>query len=64
MYDVLHTDDVVLAQGSLNDLVASEGGPTPADLPVTSLVHQFSHGLEVGVATRDIQPLGNIPYIG
>mmetsp|Transcript_33672 Transcript_33672/g.95271 ORF Transcript_33672/g.95271 Transcript_33672/m.95271 type:complete len:306 (+) Transcript_33672:36-953(+) len=52
--EVLNADDVVLAQGLLNDSVVGERDPVLVDLAVAALVDQLTDGLEVGEAPGDV----------
>lgn len=44
---IFHTDDVVLAEGSFNDGVVSEGNALLVDLAETALVDEFADALQV-----------------
>lgn len=51
---ILHTDNAVLAEVLLNDLVVSEGNTLLVDLSVTTLVQKLADGLQVGVTVSDV----------
>jgi len=53
--EILHTDDTVLAKVSLDDSVVGEGNALLVDLAVTTLVHEFTNRLEVGVSVGDVR---------
>lgn len=46
---ILHTDDAILAEVLLNDLVVRERNALLVDLAITTLVDELTDGLEVGV---------------
>ena len=48
------TQNVVLAQRLLDDCIVGDGDPLSVDLGVSTLVHQFTDSLEVGLSVRDI----------
>lgn len=50
MHKVLHTEDVELAEPSLDNGVVGEGNALPVDLAISTLVDQFSDRLEVRLA--------------
>jgi hypothetical protein len=51
---ILHADNAKLAQVVLNQLIVGERDALLVDLAVSTLVHEFAHGLEVGVTVRDV----------
>ena len=51
---ILHTDNAVLAESLLNDLVVGQGDTLLVDLSVTALVEKLTDGLEVGVTVGDV----------
>ena len=51
---ILHTDDTVLAKRIFDDLVVGQGNALLVDLAVSTLVDEFAHGLQVGVAVGDV----------
>lgn len=51
---VLHTDNAVLAEVFLDDLVVGEGNTLLVDLAVTALVEELADGLQVGVTVGDV----------
>lgn len=51
---VLHTDNAVLAQVVLDDLVVRQGEALLVDLAITTLVDQFTHGFEARVAVGNV----------
>ena len=54
MYEVLDGEDVVLAEGLLNDGVVGEGDALLVDLAVTALVDKLTDRLQVGLAEMEI----------
>ena len=52
---ILDTDDTVLADGVLDDVVVSDGLPLLVDVDVPSLVDKLPHGLQVGVTVGDVR---------
>ena len=50
----LDTDDVLVAEGLLDDRVLGEGDALLVDLAVPTLVDEVRDGLEVGLAVRDV----------
>jgi len=52
---IFNTQDVVLGEGSRNNLVGSDGDSLLVDLKVTSLVEQLGDGLSVRVTVGDIR---------
>ena len=50
VYEILNGEDVVLAEGFLDDSVVGEGDTLLVDLAVTALVDKFADGLKVGLA--------------
>lgn len=50
VHEVLHGEDVVLAERCLNDTVVREGNTLLVDLAVTTLVDELTNGLQVGLA--------------
>ena len=54
MDQVLHTDNTVLAQVVLDDLVVGERDALLFDLAISTLVDQLTHSLEIGIAVSDI----------
>ena len=60
MDEIFNRLDSKVAEGSLNDSVIGEGNALAVDLSVSTLVHQFANGLDVGVAPGDVrQNLGS-----
>lgn len=55
MDKILNTEDVVLAEGGLDDLVVGEGDALLVDLSVSTLVDQLADGFEVGLAVCDVR---------
>lgn len=51
---ILHTDNAVLAEVLLDDLVVGEGNTLLVDLSVTTLVQKLADGLQVGVTVSDV----------
>lgn len=51
---IFHTNDVVLAEGSFNDGVISEGGALLVDLSESTLVDQFADALQVGGSVGNV----------
>ena len=51
--EVLHGEDVVLAERLLNDLVRGERDALLVDLAVSALVDQLADGLKVGLAAGE-----------
>ena len=54
MNDVFHTDDTVLAEVVLDQLIVGESDALLVDLAISSLVDQLSDRLEVGVAVGNV----------
>ena len=54
MNEVLHADDTELAQRLLDDGVVGDGDSLAVDLGVSSLVNQFSDGLQVDFTVGDV----------
>jgi len=52
--EVLSADDVLLAEGGLDDGVVGQGDPLLVDLAKTPLVDELLHGLEVGVPVGEV----------
>ena len=48
--EILDGEDVVLAEGGLDDLVVGEGDALLVDLAVATLVDKLAHSLQVGLA--------------
>ena len=55
MDQVLHADDVMLAQGGLDDGVVGQGDALLVDLAMTALVDQVPDGLQVGLPVGDVR---------
>ncbi len=51
--EILHADDAVLAEGSLNDRVVGKSNALLVDLSVTTLVDKLADSLEVWVTVGD-----------
>jgi hypothetical protein len=51
---ILNADDVVLAEGGLDDAVVGEGDALGVDLAVSALVDELADGLEVGFTVGDV----------
>jgi hypothetical protein len=51
---VFHADNAELAQVVLDQLVVGERDPLLVDLPISTLVHEFAHRLQVGIAVGDV----------
>lgn len=51
---ILHTDNAVLAEVLLDDLVVRQGNALLVDLSVTALVDELADGLQVGVTVGDV----------
>lgn len=51
---ILHTDNAVLAEVLLDDLVVGESNALLVDLTVTALVDELADGIEVGVTVGDV----------
>lgn len=51
---ILHTDDAVLAEVLLDDLVVGEGNTLLVNLAVTALVDELADGLQVGVSVGNV----------
>lgn len=51
---ILHTDDAVLAEVLLDDLVVGEGNTLLVDLAVTALVDELTDALQVGVTVGNV----------
>ncbi|GMF79017.1 unnamed protein product [Aspergillus oryzae] len=51
---ILNTDDAVLAEVLLDDLVVGDGNALLVDLSVTALVDELTDALEVGVTVGDV----------
>ena len=58
--EILDGEDVVLAQGLLDDVVVGERDTLLVDLSVTTLVDEFTNGLEVRLAVGKNQNLARI----
>ena len=56
VHEVLHGEDVVLAQGGLDDGVVGEGNALLVDLAVSALVDQLTDRLQVRLAAIQCQP--------
>ena len=54
MNQILHAHDTVFAQVILDDLVIGQGDTLLVDLAVTTLVDEFTDGLEAWVAVGDV----------
>lgn len=52
--EVLHADDVVLAEGLRDDLVLGQGDALLVDLAEAALVDQLADGLQGGLAVGDV----------
>jgi len=50
---ILHADDTVLAEATLNDRVVGKSNTLLLDLSVTTLVDEFTDSLQVGVSVGD-----------
>lgn len=50
---ILHADDTVLAEGTLNDGVVGKSNTLLLDLSVTTLVDELTDSLQVGVSVGD-----------
>lgn len=61
--EVLHTDDAVLAEVLLDDVVVGQRDALLVDLAITALVNELLDGLEVGVAVRNPR-LDNLDHLG
>jgi len=55
MYQVLHADDVMLAQREVDDLVVSQRKSLLVDLAMTTLVQQLFDGLQGGSAIGNVR---------
>ena len=53
MDKILDGEDVVLAEGLLNDSVVGEGDALLVDLAVAALVDKLTDGLQVGLAEME-----------
>ena len=51
---ILHTDDAVLAEVLLDDLVVGEGNTLLVDLAVSALVDELTDALQVGVTVGNV----------
>lgn len=51
---ILHTDNAVLAEVLLDDLVVSQGNTLLVNLAVTALVEKLTDGLQVGVTVGNV----------
>lgn len=51
---ILHTDDSVLAEGLLDDLIVGEGNTLAVNLSVTALVDELTNALQVGLTVGDV----------
>lgn len=51
---VLHTDDAVLAEGLLDDLIVGEGDTLAVNLTVTTLVDELADRLQVGLTVGNV----------
>lgn len=51
---ILHTDNAVLAEVLLDDLVVGEGNTLLVNLTVTALVQKLTDGLQVGVTVGNV----------
>lgn len=49
--EILNTEDVVLAEVLLDDLVVGKGNALLGDLAISALVDQFADSFEIGLAT-------------
>lgn len=47
---VLHADNTVLAEGTLNESIVGKGNSLLVDLSISALVDKFTDGLQVGVS--------------
>lgn len=54
MDQIFHTDDISLAQFSLDNVVAGERNTTSSALGEPALVDQVTHALQVGVSIRNV----------
>jgi hypothetical protein len=52
--EILHTDNAVLAEVLLDDLVVGKSSAHLVDLAVTTLVQELADGLQVGVTVGDV----------
>lgn len=50
---ILHADNPILSKGSLDDGVVSESNALLLDLSISTLVDEFTDGLQVGVSIGD-----------
>jgi len=50
---ILHADDTILAEATLNDGVVGKSNALLLDLSVSALVDEFTNGLQVGVTVGD-----------
>ena len=55
VHEILDREDVVLAEGRLDDGVVGQGDALLLDLAVTALVDQLADGLQVGLAARHVR---------
>ena len=53
VYEILNGEDVVLAEGLLNDGVVGEGDALLVDLAVAALVDKLTDRLQVGLAEME-----------
>merc|ERR1711915_64227 len=54
MDHILHTDDLVLAKGLLNNFIVIEGYALAVDFAKSTLVDQFSYRLQIWVSPCDV----------
>lgn len=52
---ILHTDDSVLTEGLLDDLIVGEGDTLAVNLSVSALVDELTNALQVGLAVGDVR---------
>ena len=56
VYEILDGKDVVFSERLLDDLVVGEGDALLVDFAVTALVDELTDSLEVGLATKELEP--------
>ena len=52
---ILHADDVLFAEGALDDSIVGQGNPLFIDFPESSGIHQIADGLFTGIPVSDIR---------
>jgi hypothetical protein len=55
MHQILHTEDIVLAQLALNHRIIRQRDPLLLHFPIPPLIHQLAHALQVRLAVGHIR---------